>query len=119
MRRIFFLPIVFAFFVAGCAPKARNFRLLIPRALLFGNPAKTDPQISPDGKYLSYLAPDDKNVLQIWIRTLSIRDDRQFTSEQKRGIRHYTWAYDSQHLDFRARDRRRRELANQCGRDHE
>ena len=61
MRRIFFLPIVFTLLVTGCA-----FQLppLIPREILFGNPARTDPQISPNGNLLSYLAPDAKNVLQ-------------------------------------------------------
>ena len=100
MRRIVFLPILLALLITGCAPQLAQQNRLIPRALLFGNPAKSDPQVSPDGRYLSYLAPDDKNVLQIWVRTLFGQDDRQLTSEQKRGTRHYTWAYDSQHLIF-------------------
>jgi len=100
MRRIVFLPILLALLITGCAPQLAQQNRLIPRALLFGNPAKSDPQVSPDGKYLSYLAPDDNNVLQIWVRALFGQDDRQLTSEQKRGTRHYTWAYDSQHLIF-------------------
>ena len=103
MRRIVFLPILLALLITGCAPQLAQQNRLIPRALLFGNPAKSDPQVSPDGKYLSYLAPDDKNVLQILVRTLFGQDDRQLTSEQKRGTRHYTWAYDSQHLIFALR----------------
>ena len=31
---------------------------LIPRAVLFGNPDKVKPRISPDGKRLAYVAPD-------------------------------------------------------------
>ena len=42
---------------------------LIPRDVLFGNPDKAGPQISPDGKHLAYLAPDKKNVLQVWVRS--------------------------------------------------
>jgi hypothetical protein len=30
-------------------------RPLIPRDILFGNPERTHPQISPDGHYLAYL----------------------------------------------------------------
>jgi len=30
---------------------------LIPREVLFGNPEKTEPKISPDGKHLAYIAP--------------------------------------------------------------
>ena len=39
---------------------------LIPRRLLFGNPERTAPRISPDGKYLSWLAPAD-GVLNVWV----------------------------------------------------
>ena len=42
---------------------------LIPREVLFGNPERADPQISPDGKQLGYLAPVN-GVLNVWIRTL-------------------------------------------------
>jgi len=41
---------------------------LIPREILFGNPERQNPQISPDGKYLAYLAPDKNNVLQVNFR---------------------------------------------------
>ncbi len=72
---------------------------LIPRDVLFGNPDKAGPQISPDGKHLAYLAPDDKNVLQVWVRPdRQGRRPKQITSDEKRGIRQYYWAYDGKHL---------------------
>ena len=49
---------------------------LIPRDVLFGNPERAGPQLSPDGKLLAYLRPDDKNVMQVWVRTLG-QDDAQ------------------------------------------
>lgn len=39
---------------------------LIPRGILFGNPERTDVLISPDGKYLSWLAPSG-GVLNVWV----------------------------------------------------
>ncbi len=39
---------------------------LIPREVLFGNPARSDPQISPDGTQPSWLAPDKNGVLNVW-----------------------------------------------------
>ena len=39
---------------------------IIPRKLLFGNPDKASPQLSPDGRFLSYLAPVD-GVLNVWV----------------------------------------------------
>jgi dipeptidyl aminopeptidase/acylaminoacyl peptidase len=98
--RQFAIPWLIVLLLVGCAPPLAQLPPLIPRELLFGNPAKKDPQISPDGKYLSYLAPDEKNVLQIWARTLTGRDDKQLTNEQNRSVQHYTWAYDSQRLIF-------------------
>ncbi len=66
---------------------------LIPREVLFGNPVKASPQISPDGQRLSYVAPDKKNVLQVWVQTLGKDDARQVTNDRKRGIRMHQWTY--------------------------
>jgi dipeptidyl aminopeptidase/acylaminoacyl peptidase len=71
---------------------------LIPREVLFGNPERTSPQLSPDAKMLAYLAPDKKNVLQVFVRTVGKNDDRQVTQDKKRGIRTYFWAYDGERL---------------------
>ena len=85
--------------LAAAAPSARaDLPPLIPRDVLFGNPERTGPQVSPDGKYLAYLRPDDKNVLQVWVRTVGKDDDRSVTADPKRGIRQYYWAYDGKHL---------------------
>src|SRR5262245_12472015 len=64
---------------------------LIPRQILFGNPAKTAPQISPDGTRLAYLAPDDKNVLQVWVQTTGKDDAKPYTAAPKRGVRVFLW----------------------------
>jgi dipeptidyl aminopeptidase/acylaminoacyl peptidase len=84
--------------VLVAAPALAELPPLIPRDVLFGNPEKANPQLSPDGKYLAYLAPDKKNVLQVWVRTVGKNDDRAVTQDEKRGIRQYNWAYDTKHL---------------------
>ncbi|KPL14888.1 hypothetical protein AMJ74_02550, partial [candidate division WOR_3 bacterium SM1_77] len=66
---------------------------LIPREVLFGNPVKTRARLSPDGKLLAYLAPVD-SVLNVWIRTIGVEDDRSITKDETRGIRYYSWAED-------------------------
>ncbi len=70
---------------------------LIPREVLFGNPVKTRPRLSPDGNLLAYLAPVD-NVLNVWIKTVGAEDDRVVTRDRNRGIRYYSWAQDSRHI---------------------
>ena len=58
---------------------------------------RADPQISPDGTQLGYLAPVD-GVLNVWVRPLGKSDDRAVTADKKRGIRNFTWQYDNQHI---------------------
>ncbi|MBA4164111.1 MAG: S9 family peptidase [Erythrobacter sp.] len=69
---------------------------LISRQALFGNPTRAGGEISPDGKWLSWLAPKD-GVLNIWIAPV---DDpsasRAMTASTDRPIRQYFWAPDSQ-----------------------
>lgn len=57
---------------------------LIPREVLFGNPVKSSPQISPDGKRLAYLAPVD-NALNVWVGSLDGNDYQPVTEDKERG----------------------------------
>ncbi len=70
---------------------------LVPREVLFGNPEKTSPQISPDGKRLAYLAPVN-GVLNVWVKTIGIDDAHPVSNDIDRGIRSYGWAYNNKHL---------------------
>ncbi|MEQ9233345.1 S9 family peptidase [Coleofasciculus sp. E2-BRE-01] len=85
---------------ATTSPVSQALPPLIPRETLFGNPDRTRPQLSPDGKYLAYVAPDEKNVLQVWLRTVGEDDDQQLTADQKRGIRLYVWTYNPNQLIY-------------------
>ncbi|MBO0683333.1 MAG: PD40 domain-containing protein, partial [Candidatus Dormibacteraeota bacterium] len=70
---------------------------LIPRSVLFGNPTRLQPRISPDGKRLAYLAPLD-GVLNVWVGPLDGGEFRPVTEDRDRGIRSYRWAHDNRHL---------------------
>jgi dipeptidyl aminopeptidase/acylaminoacyl peptidase len=73
---------------------------LIPRTILFDNPMYRSPKLSRDGRYLSYLAPDENNILQIWLRTIGKEDARQLTNEKNRAIFYYCWTYSSEKLIY-------------------
>src|SRR6266478_2101063 len=73
---------------------------LIAREVLFGNPERTNPHLSPDGARLAWTAPDKKNVLQVWIKTVGKDDDKAVTADKKRGIRQYFWAENSRILIY-------------------
>jgi dipeptidyl aminopeptidase/acylaminoacyl peptidase len=88
------LPLVtLAGLLVPALPARADLPPLIPRKVLFGNPVKSSPQIAPDGKRLAFLAPDRKNVLQVWVQTLGKDDAKPVTSDPKRGIRRYHWTY--------------------------
>lgn len=70
---------------------------MIPREILFGNPDKTQAQLSPDGEYISYLAPFE-GVLNIWVGQLGGQTREPITQDRDRGIRWYFWGYDSKHI---------------------
>jgi dipeptidyl aminopeptidase/acylaminoacyl peptidase len=72
---------------------------LIPREVLFGNPERTQPRISPDGKLLAYLAPLN-GVLNVWMGPVGGEDFEPVTNDEKRGIRVYSWAEDGRHLIY-------------------
>jgi dipeptidyl aminopeptidase/acylaminoacyl peptidase len=71
---------------------------LIPRDLLFGNPERTSPALSPDGSRLAWLAPDSNNVLQVCMKNLDTNEERVLTADKKRGIQIYFWAKDNRTL---------------------
>ena len=70
---------------------------LIPRNVLFGNPVKTSPRISPDGTRMAYLAPVHQ-VLNVWVGRIGSDAYRPVTTDTDRGVRFYVWAADNQHI---------------------
>ena len=84
----------------AASPASTTSDTLVPREVLFGNPEYASPAISPDGRMLAYLRPDD-GVLNVWCRSVGGQDDRVVTSDCYRGIRQFFWAEDSQTLTCR------------------
>ena len=80
------------------APLPAQMPPLISRDILFGNPERTHPRLSPDGQRFAWIAPDRKNVLQVWVKTLGRDDDKMVTADKKRGIRQFFWAEDNRTL---------------------
>lgn len=73
---------------------------LIPRGVLFGNPDKASPKLSPDGTKLTYLAAKD-GVLNVWLALAGdVAAAKPITDDKKRGIRGYGWGYDSRYLAY-------------------
>ncbi len=83
---------------ASAPAAAKGSTGLIPRSVLFGNPDRAGVQVSPDGKWLSYLSSVD-GVMNVWVAPIDRLDEaRAITKDTKRGIRTYFWAYNSQNV---------------------
>ncbi|NHA13730.1 S9 family peptidase [Thioalkalivibrio sp. XN279] len=84
---------------AAAAPAAAQATAAEPAALierdkLFGNPARSSAQLSPDGKRIAYLAPRD-GVMNVWVAPLDdIAAAQPVTAEKVRPIRGYSWSPD-------------------------
>jgi len=71
---------------------------LLPRAAIFGNPSKTQGLVSPDGKWLSWIAPRD-GVLNVWVAPAADPTKaKPLTDEKVRPIRQHFWAQNSKML---------------------
>ncbi len=75
---------------------------LIPRRVLFGNPERVSPRISPDGTLLAWIAPHE-GVLNVWVAPAGAdgvdwAQARVVTDDTDRGIRMFMWAHDDRHV---------------------
>jgi dipeptidyl aminopeptidase/acylaminoacyl peptidase len=95
---------------------------LIPREVLFGNPERTRPRLSPDGTMLAWIAPQE-GVLNVWVAPVRRAPDgsaadgsapapaaavrgggvdwsaaRVVTDDTDRGVRIFEWSPDGSRL---------------------
>lgn len=91
---VFFL-VMFTFSATAQLPP------LIDRELFFGNPEIAGAQLSPDGKFISFIKPyqDTRNV---WVKGINEPFDkaRIVTAETKRPIGGYFWSRDGKYILF-------------------
>jgi dipeptidyl aminopeptidase/acylaminoacyl peptidase len=104
MKKLFLSALTAAVFVstlaAAQAPTAQSGTALIPRSALFGNPEKAQARVSPDAKYISFIAPRD-GVLNVWLAERGKLDAaKPITNDQKRGIRRHMWSFDNRHIHY-------------------
>src|SRR6476620_4508766 len=69
---------------------------IVDREIFFGNPEIAGAQISPDGKYLSFLKPW-KDTRNVYVKGVDepFAAARLLTTEAKRPVAGYFWTWDS------------------------
>lgn len=88
--------------VAGLAQQSKDsLPPLIDREIFFGNPEIAGAQISPDGKFISFLKPY-KNTRNVWVKGINepFEKARVVTAEAKRPIGGYFWSQDGKYILF-------------------
>lgn len=101
LKKLSFLTFVFSFLFTMNMSVFAQLPPLIDRELFFGNPEISGAQISPDGKYISFIKPYN-DVRNIWIKGVSEPFDkaRPLTDEKKRPIPGYFWSQDGKYILF-------------------
>lgn len=72
---------------------------IIDREIFFGDPEIAGAQISPNGKYITFLKPFN-GVRNIWVKERNQKFDeaRPLTADTKRPIGNYFWSNDSKYV---------------------
>ncbi len=94
-RTMYLLLLVLAFSL----PAFAQFPPLIDRELFFGDPEISGSQISPDGRFVTFLKPF-KGIRNIWMkaRTESFEGARPITADTTRPVSAYFWSLDSKYV---------------------
>ncbi len=74
---------------------------LIDREVIFGNPEYAGAQISPDGKYISFIKPY-KETMNVWVKGVdeAFEAARPMTADTARPVRNYFWSRDGKFILF-------------------
>ena len=76
---------------------------LIPREVLFGTPPRGLPMLSPDGRQLAYVAPDEKDIANVWVMPAEGGQPKLLTHES-RPIWRFDWSGDAKRVLFQQDD---------------
>lgn len=72
---------------------------MIPRALLFRDPERADCKISPDGRWLSWIA-SGTDLPSVWLAPVAAPSEIRRVTFWDQPIAQYAWARDSRHILF-------------------
>ena len=90
-------------FTAPIAAVAQNGKQppIIERELFFGNPEISGAQISPDGRYISFLKPY-KDTRNVWVKRTAdaYSAAKLITNDTKRPVTQYFWSRDGKYILF-------------------
>jgi dipeptidyl aminopeptidase/acylaminoacyl peptidase len=95
------LAIAIAFAPIAISAQSGKLPPLIDRELFFGDPEISGAQISPDGRYISFLKPY-KETRNIWVKRTGdpYTAAKLITNDTKRPVTQYFWSRDGKYILF-------------------
>lgn len=70
---------------------------LIPRHILFADPEKLNVKMSPNGQFVSYLAPYE-GELNVWLAPIHDLEAAKSITQSRQPIKEHTWSSSGDHL---------------------
>ncbi|MEM9587161.1 MAG: S9 family peptidase [Planctomycetota bacterium] len=110
MKNALIPVIVISLLASGIQPKQafsqvnesqnQNVTPLLDRELFFGNPQLAGGQLSPDGKFISFMKPY-RGIMNVWVKEFAepFEEARPLT-DSKRPLYGYTWTEDGKYILF-------------------
>ena len=97
-KTILFLSLSFSLF-SFAGQVTAQLPPLIDRETFLGNPEYAGAQISPDGKYISFIKPLN-GTMNVWVKGVdeAFSAARPMTNDQARPVRSYFWSRDSKYI---------------------
>ncbi|HVQ55600.1 MAG TPA: S9 family peptidase [Pyrinomonadaceae bacterium] len=101
MKNLLVLTFALLFVVGFSLSASAQLPPVIDRELIFGNPEYAGAQISPDGKYISFVKPF-KDTMNVWVKGIDepFAAARPMTADSTRPVRNYFWSRDSKYILF-------------------
>ena len=98
VKPVFPLSIIFVLHKSSTMPNSYA-TPIIDREILFGNPVISGGQISPDGRFISFIKPLD-GMMNIWIKGIdeAIEHAVPLTEDKTRPVSNYFWSRDSRYV---------------------
>ena len=101
MKNTKILCFLFLTTMVGCqtpAPKVPQ-PPIIDRELFFDNPEIAGGQLSPDGKFISFIKPY-KGTMNVWVKKLDedFKAAKPITADTLRPVRSYFWSRDGKYI---------------------
>ena len=101
MKRISLCFLVFLISISSMMAQTGKIQTTVPiidRELFFGNPEISGGQLSPDGKWISFMKEYD-GIMNIWVKKFDepFEKSRPLTNS-KRPMQSYFWSYDGKYI---------------------